>query len=70
MTLIIKELIIKGEVLEDNSVFDDRGIEEERLKEYLSQLKKEIENECLPLVDLCQVSFRLTSKMVLFKTYV
>lgn len=46
MTLIIKELIIKGEVLEDNSVFDDRGIEEERLKEYLSQFKKEIENDC------------------------
>jgi hypothetical protein len=46
MTLIIKELIIKGEVLEDNSVFEGRGIEEERLKEYLSQLKKEMENDC------------------------
>lgn len=46
MTLIIKELIIKGEVLEDNSVFEGRGMEEERLKEFLSQLKKEIENDC------------------------
>jgi hypothetical protein len=46
MTLIIKELIIKGEVLDDNSVFEDRGIEEERLQDYLSKLKKEIEDDC------------------------
>ena len=46
MTLIIKELIIKGEVLDENFVFEHGEREEGRLKEYLPQLKKEIEKDC------------------------
>lgn len=46
MTLIIKELIIKGEVIEDNSLFEGKKMEEEVLKEYLAQMKKEIEQDC------------------------
>jgi hypothetical protein len=46
MTLIIKELIIKGEVIEDRSPFEEKKIEEEVLKEYLAQMKKEIEQDC------------------------
>ncbi|SMD45668.1 hypothetical protein SAMN00777080_4328 [Aquiflexum balticum DSM 16537] len=46
MTLIIKELIIKGEVIEDSSPFEGKKMEEEVLKEYLTQMKKEIEQDC------------------------
>lgn len=46
MTLIIKELIIKGEVIDDRSPFAEKKIEEEVLKEYLTQMKKEIEQDC------------------------
>ena len=46
MTLIIKELIIKGEVTDENPDFDKIEMTEEKLKVYLSQLKKEIEKDC------------------------
>jgi hypothetical protein len=46
MTLIIKELIIKGEVVDENSQFGELQIDEERIKEHLAKLKKEIENDC------------------------
>jgi hypothetical protein len=46
MTLIIKELIIKGEVIDDKSPFEEKKIEEEVLKEYLNQMKKDIEQDC------------------------
>ena len=46
MTLIIKELIIKGEVTDENSDIDKTEMIEEKVKEYLSQLKKEIEKDC------------------------
>ena len=47
MTLIIKELIIKGEVTDENPEFDKTEMIEEKVKEYLSQLKKEIEKDCI-----------------------
>ena len=47
MTLIIKVLIIKGEVTDENPDFDKIEMTEEKLKEYLSQLKKEIEKDCI-----------------------
>ncbi|WP_373524363.1 DUF5908 family protein [Aquiflexum sp.] len=46
MTLIIKELIIKGEVIDDKSPFEEKKIEEEALKELISQMKKDIEQDC------------------------
>lgn len=46
MTLIIKELIIKGEVVDENSQFGELQIDEERIKEHLTKLKKEIEDDC------------------------
>ena len=44
MTLIIKELIIKGEVVEESSQFGEVQIDEDRIKEHLAKLKKEIED--------------------------
>ncbi|WP_113922149.1 DUF5908 family protein [Cognataquiflexum aquatile] len=46
MTLIIKELIIRGEVIDDRSPFEERRLEEEVMKEYLNQMKREIEQDC------------------------
>jgi hypothetical protein len=46
MTLIIKELIIRGEVVDDKSPIEERKVEEEVMREYLNQLKKEIEQDC------------------------
>ena len=46
MTLIIKELIIKGEVIEDRSPFDEKKLDEDVLMEYLTQMKKDIEQDC------------------------
>jgi hypothetical protein len=46
MTLIIKELIIKGEVVEESSQFGEVQIDEDRIKEHLAKLKKEIEDYC------------------------
>ena len=46
MTLIIKELIIRGEVIDDKSPFEERKLVEEVVKEYLNQMKKEIEEDC------------------------
>ena len=46
MTLIIKKLIIKGEVIDDKSPFEEKKMEEEVLKEYLNQMKKDIQQDC------------------------
>ena len=46
MTLIIKELIIRGEVVDDKFSFEERKFDEEVMKEYLNQMKKEIEQDC------------------------
>lgn len=46
MTLIIKELIIRGEVIDDKLPIEERKVEEEGMREYLNQMKKEIEQDC------------------------
>lgn len=46
MTLIIRELIIRGEVLDDNSLFVNNESNEDLIKNYLVHLKKEIEEDC------------------------
>lgn len=46
MTLIIKELVVRGIVTNENSQLGESSIEKEELRSYLDQLKKEIEVEC------------------------
>ena len=46
MTLIVKELIVRGIVSGDNSSYSDSSLEKENLLQYLEQMKKEIEKEC------------------------
>lgn len=47
MTLIVKELIVRGIVSNDNSSAGESSFEKEELTEYLEQMKKEIERECI-----------------------
>ncbi|MGQ1786264.1 MULTISPECIES: DUF5908 family protein [unclassified Saccharicrinis] len=51
MTLIIKELVVKGIVTNENSTTGDSIITEEQLTEYLEQMKKEIEMECIEKIE-------------------
>jgi len=46
MTLIIKELVVRGIVTNEDSRLVESSIENEELMEYLDQLKKKIEIEC------------------------
>jgi hypothetical protein len=46
MTLIIKELVVRGIVTNESSQIRESSIEKEELRSYLDQLKKEIEVEC------------------------
>lgn len=46
MTLIVKELVVRGIVTNEHSQLGESSIEKEELKGYLEQLKKEIEVEC------------------------
>ena len=50
MTLIVKELIVRGIVSGDNSSLSDSSFEKENLLQYLEQMKKEIEKECIEKV--------------------
>jgi len=50
MTLIVKELIVRGIVTNDNSLLSESSMDKEELLEYLEQLKKEIERECIEKV--------------------
>lgn len=50
MTLIVKELIVRGIVTNDNSLLSEPSMDKEELLEYLEQLKKEIERECIEKV--------------------
>jgi hypothetical protein len=50
MTLIVKELIVRGIVTNDNSLLSESSMDKEELLEYLEQLKKEIERECVEKV--------------------
>ena len=46
MTLIIKELVIRGVVKEDTSLKDNGTMDKEALSKYLAQMKKEMVKEC------------------------
>lgn len=50
MTLIVKELIVRGIVSVDNSPVGESTIAKEELEKYLDQMKKEIEKECIEKV--------------------
>lgn len=50
MTLIVKELIVRGNVLSENSPEGEFSFEKEGLSQYLEQLKREIEKECIEKV--------------------
>ena len=59
MTLIVKELAVRGIVTNEHSQLGDASIEKEELLGYLEQLKKEIEIECTD-----KVLKKLESKMI------
>lgn len=47
MTLIIKQVVIRGEVMEDSSKFQrEEGISPETVKRMIEQAKREIERQC------------------------
>lgn len=46
MTLIIKELIIRGEVVDDEFPSSGRKEKEEDLTQYLTEMRREMEKEC------------------------
>lgn len=50
MTLIVKELLIRGIVSKDQSFINDPGQDKEELERYLEQMRKEIERECIEKV--------------------
>jgi len=50
MTLIVKELIVRGIVSVDYSPIGESPFAKEELEEYLEQMKKEIEKECIEKV--------------------
>jgi LPS O-antigen subunit length determinant protein (WzzB/FepE family) len=47
MTLIVKELIVRGIVSVDNSPIGESPFAREELEQYLEQMKKEVEKECI-----------------------
>jgi len=59
MTLIIKELVVRGIVTSEDSRLVESSIEKEELMEYLDQLKKKIEIECTD-----KVLKKLNSKII------
>lgn len=46
MTLIIKQLVVRGVVTNDTSFRDDDRIDKEELLKFLEQMKKEMEKKC------------------------
>lgn len=47
MTLIIKELVIRGIVTNDSSIINETALGKEELLQYLEQMKKELERDCV-----------------------
>jgi len=50
MTLIVKELIVRGIVTNDPSQVNDSALGKEELIQYLEQIKKDIERDCVEKV--------------------
>lgn len=59
MTLIVKELIVRGIVSNDNSPIGESTFAKEELEQYLEQMKKEIEKECIE-----KIMHKLESKTI------
>ena len=59
MTLIVKELVVRGIVSSEHSQLGDSSVEKEELLHYLNQMKKEIEVECTE-----KVLQKLEAKMI------
>ena len=50
MTLIVKELIIRGIVSTDTASAGESSLAKEEIEQYLEQMKKDIELECIEKV--------------------
>ncbi|HZL12358.1 MAG TPA: DUF5908 family protein [Prolixibacteraceae bacterium] len=50
MTLIVKELIVRGIVSADSSQINDSAMEKEELLQYLEQIRKDLERDCIEKV--------------------
>jgi len=50
MTLIIKELIIRGKVLKDEGQDSSSSLSERELKNYLAKMQRDIERKCVDKV--------------------
>jgi hypothetical protein len=50
MTLIVKELIVRGIVTNDSSPINDSVIGKEELLQYLEQIRRDIERDCVEKV--------------------
>ncbi len=46
MTLIVKELVVRGIVTTNPSSFNNSTFDKESLQQYIEQIKKEIERDC------------------------
>jgi len=46
MTLIVKELVVRGIVTNEHSDLEESAFEKERLSDLLEKLKKEVEQDC------------------------
>lgn len=57
MTLIIKELVIRGIVTQDQSELNGSSLEKAELQQYLEKMKKDIEKDCLD-----KISYKLKPK--------
>ena len=50
MTLIVKELIIRGIVTNDASQINDSAMGKEELLQYLEHIRRDIEHDCIEKV--------------------
>lgn len=47
MTIIIKELIIKGKIIKDPAVFNSSELDKNTLEKYLEAMKTSLKKECV-----------------------
>lgn len=50
MTLIVKELIVRGIVSTESTQINDSALGKEELLQYLEQIRKDIERDCVEKV--------------------
>lgn len=51
MTLIVKELVVRGIVSSEDSPLDESFLKNDDLMHLLEQMKKEIEKECIDKIE-------------------